>query len=445
MFVRDGRLLRQVNHVYRDHYDRLASSGLYAALADSGRLIPHTEVAPEWACTTDAYKVLAPEVVPFISYPYEWCFSQLKDAALTTLRIQRIALEHGMTLKDASAYNIQFRAGKPILIDSLSFETYEDGRPWVAYRQFCQHFLAPLALMSRVDIRLGQLLRVYLDGIPVTLASSLLPYSTYARFGLLLHLHLHARSERRFSGKAFDARGRAISRRALLGLLDSLEGAVAGLAWDPRGTVWANYYAETNYSEAAAAQKQRIVGEFLDATRPATLCDLGANTGVFSRVASRRGIRTVSLDFDPAAVERNYLECVSEGETLLLPLLVDVTNPSPGIGWENRERTPILDRLRVDALLALALVHHLAISNNLPLPMIAASCARLADTVIVEFVPKDDSQTQRLLAARGHDVPDYTRERFEAAFGAQFAIERSVAIEQTERRLYLMRRRERAG
>lgn len=217
VFVRNHVLFRQVNQQYRVHYDHLMDSGLYQRLLGDGLLVPHTEADGALAVSDDAYKVIQPEAIPFISYPYEWCFSQYKDAALTTLAIQKRALEFGMSLKDASAYNIQLLRGKPVLIDTLSFELYPEGQPWVAYRQFCQHFLAPLALMSYRDMRLGQLMSTYIDGIPIDLASTLLPFRSRFRLALLLHIHLHARSQRRYADAAIGpgTTRRQVSRHAL--------------------------------------------------------------------------------------------------------------------------------------------------------------------------------------------------------------------------------------
>lgn len=201
VFRQDGIIYRHVNIVYKENYDYLITSGLYQDLTGRGLLIPHDEVDIDYAKSESAYKTLRPKLVEFISYPYEWCFSQLKDAALTTLQIQKRSLEYGMTLKDASAYNIQFMAGKPTLIDTLSFEKYHEGEPWVAYKQFCQHFLAPLALMSYRDIRLNQLFRIYIDGVPLDLASSLLPLRTRFNPPLLFHIHLHAVSQKHYADK----------------------------------------------------------------------------------------------------------------------------------------------------------------------------------------------------------------------------------------------------
>jgi hypothetical protein len=440
LFRRDGRLYRQVNACYREHYDLLMASGLYDALRGADLLIPHTEAEAAPAEPDTAYKVLAPEVVPFISYPYEWCFSQLKDAALATLRIQKLALEHDLVLKDASAYNLQFHRGKPVLIDTLSFEAYHQGRPWIAYRQFCQHFLAPLALMAHVDVRLGQLLRIHLDGVPLDLASGLLPWRTRLSPGLGIHLHLHAKSQARHAGKAAAPVGR-VSRMALLGLTDSLESTVRKLTWSPQGTEWADYYADTSYSEAGRAEKQRIVTEFVGRANPLTAWDLGANTGVFSRIAAARGTQTVAFDLDPAAVERSYLESRAAGEEYLLPLVLDLSNPSPGIGWCNRERASLLERGPVDLALALALVHHLAISNHLPFPAVADFLADLCTHLIIEFVPKDDPQVQRLLATREDIFTDYARAAFEAAFVARFTTLASAPIPDATRVLYLMQKR----
>jgi hypothetical protein len=415
-------------------------SGLYEALTTDGLLIPHEEVDIEFPQPDLAYNVIRPELIPFISYPYEWCFSQLKDAALTTLRIQKICLDFGMFLKDCSAYNIQFRKGRPVLIDTLSFEKYHEGQPWVAYRQFCQHFLAPLALTSYRDTRLNQLLRIYIDGIPLDLASSLLPFHTYLMFPLLSHIHLHARSQKRFADKTVDTTRYKVSRLSLLGIIDSLESAIRKQKWQPHSMEWSDYYQDTNYSSDAFAHKKQIVAEFIDKIDPGSVWDLGANVGVFSRIASDKGIPTVSFDIDSAAVENNYLECVRREETNILPLVLDLTNPSPGSGWGNEERLSLTERGPADCVFALALVHHLAISNNIPFNRIAEFLVNIGRSLIIEFVPKSDSQVQRLLTTREDIFPDYTQQCFENELEKYFKIESSVGIRDSQRTLYLMRR-----
>ena len=440
LFHHQGTLFRQVNRSYETDYNLLRDSGLYDLLIEKGLLIPHREVSLDLARSNDAVRILEPELVPFISYPYEWCFSQLKDAALVTLRIQRLALKKGMSLKDASAYNIQFHEGRPVLIDTLSFTAYQDGAPWVAYRQFCQHFLAPLALMALRDIRLGALLRSNIDGVPLDLAARLLPMRTRFSPGLLMHIHAHARSQKKHEARRSTGRTTRVGKKALLGIIDSLKGTVAKLNWRPGGTEWGEYYDDTNYSESSLQTKKDLVGTMLDRTDSRTVWDVGANNGYFSQVASDRGLFTLAADIDPTAVEQNWRACRKGGRPHMLPLVMDLTNPSPALGWGHRERDSFLDRGPADTVIALALVHHLAISNNVPLDRLAEFFALAGRHLIIEFVPKTDSQVQRLLATREDVFPTYDLASFEQAFAGFFEILDKAVIEGSERTLFLMRR-----
>lgn len=442
LFYKDGVLYRQVNQAYQPHYDHLMESGLYQELVESGLMVAHEEVEKVSSPQPDlAYKVIKPEKVRFISYPYEWCFHELRSAALVTLRLARMALEHGMILKDASAYNLQLVDGSWKLIDTLSFEIYEEGEPWVAYKQFCQHFLAPLALMSYRDLRLNLMSRLFIDGVPLDLATGLLPFRTKLNFGLLTHIHLHARTQARYAGKEVkreEVRGK-ISEQALTGLLDSLRNTVKGLGVRISGTEWAEYYDATNYSEKAFDEKKVIIGRFVDQVRPGEVWDLGANNGEFSRIASDRGIFTVAFDIDPNAISKAYIQARKDRETNLLPLVMDLTNPSPGLGWAHKERQSLIDRGPVAMAFALALVHHLAISNNVPLPKLAQFFGEVCEHLVIEFVPKSDSQVKRLLTSRLDIFDDYTEAGFEAAFKTQFDILDKVPVLESERTLYLMR------
>jgi hypothetical protein len=438
VFNLDGVIYRQVNECYKQHYDLLIQSGLYKALIAEGLLIEHEELSSSASLSDVAYKVLKPSNIPFISYPYEWSFSQLKDAARTTLKIQRMALDHGMSLKDASAYNIQFINGRPIFIDTLSFETYREGAPWVAYRQFCQHFLAPLALMACKDIRLGQLLRIYIDGIPIDLADILLPAMSILRPHLFMHIHLHAKSQRQFAKRSI-AGNFKMKRSSLLGLIDSLESAINGLKWKPKESEWMSYYeADINYSPAGFEHKKQLVASFLKQCAPKTVWDMGANIGEFSHIASREEALTVSWDVDPACVELNYRTCRETGEENILPLLLDLTNPSPAVGWAHEERKSLMERGPVNTVMALALIHHLAIANNVPFKSIAEFFSKLCRNLIIEFVPKNDSQVQRLLKTREDIFSNYSREDFEKEFMSYFRIIHCIIIKDSDRVLYLM-------
>ncbi len=439
LFRRWGTLYRQVNESGLSDYRQLIDSGLYEQLVTDRLLVPHREAELSLACTAAARCVLQPELIRMISYPYEWSFSQLKDAALATLDLQARALERGMSLKDASAYNIQFRHGRATLIDTLSFERYQEGRPWVAYRQFCQHFLAPLALMAKVDMRLGAMLRTHIDGIPLDLASRMLPGSTRLKWALLTHIHLHAAAQShaaRNDERQSQSHGAQVSRRGLDALVDSLRSAVEGLHWNTRAGVWGDYYNDTNYSEDAFAHKREIVESYLREIRPSVVWDLGANNGAFSRLAASLGAQVVSLDIEPAAVEANYRRCRDEGEERILPLLSDLANPSPNLGWAGEERGSLERRGPADVVMALALIHHLVIGNNTPMIDVARYFSRLGNDLIIEFVPKQDSQVQRLLSTRQDIFDDYTTEGFEAAFQTAFEINGCVAVRGACRKIY---------
>ncbi len=441
LFRHEGVLYRQINKVYADDFKILNESGLYERLVGKNLLIPHTEATMDLTQTGQAHCIIQPELVPFISYPYEWSFSQLKDAALSTLRIQKIALKKGMTLKDASAYNIQFHHGKPLLIDTLSFTAYNEGEPWVAYRQFCQHFLAPLALMALKDVRLGALLRSGIDGIHLDLAATLLPLRSKLNTGLLMHLHAHASSQKKHEDRQESGKGTTVSSKALLGIIDSLRGTIKKLEWKPSGTEWGTYYSDTNYSDDSLSRKRDLVKQLLSQTDAKSVWDLGANNGFFSRVASDQSLATLAFDIDPTAVENNWREVKDKGEENILPLLMDLTNPSPDLGWDHAERTSFLGRGPADAVFALALIHHLAISNNVPLPLLANFFAKAGRWLIIEFVPKSDSQVKRLLATREDVFPDYTKDGFEKAFCEVFEIVSAETIEGSERTLYLLKQK----
>jgi hypothetical protein len=447
VYRRGGTLYRQVNSVFAEQYDRFRSSGLYDALVSEGLLVPHREVDASLAAhTTTAHRVLEPEPMPFISYPYEWSFGELKNAALATLHVQLVAIDHGMSMRDASAYNVQFRAGRPVLIDTLSFEPLPQGRPWVAYAQFCRHFLAPLALMRYRDVRMGQLLRVHVDGIPLDLAAGSLPARARLRPGLLLHLFLHARTHRARArvadGPKANRSPRPVSPNALRGLIQSLERTVRKLSWDPDRTVWSAYYGEAgSYTEAGLEHKRALVEEFLQTASPTTVWDLGANTGMFSRLAAGHAATTVSFEVDPSCVEASYRQVIAEAERGLLPLVMDLANPSPPLGWANAERMSLVERGPADMVLALALVHHLAIANNVPLPMVASFLRPCCTWLAIEFVPKSDPKVQLMLQSREDVFPGYTVEGFERAFDELFVVERREPVKDSDRVLYLMRGR----
>ncbi len=442
VFFEDGLPFRVVNSSFQEDFDAIKSSGLWQSLQKVGDLIGHEEIKFSEAEFLGAIAVLKPEKVPFISYPYEWGFSQLKDAALLTLRIQRKSIALGMSLKDATAYNIQFIDGKPVHIDSLSFEIYREGNPWQAYGQFCRHFLAPLTLAAAGHIDTQRFLMAFMDGIPLDLAVSLIPLQKRLKPGLLLHLQAHSKSLNSASVGGSSRPKTKVSKAGMLGLVDSLERTIASLELHHGRTKWSHYYTDTNYSAEAMESKQNLVGVMLDQIQPKIVWDVGANTGEFSSLASDRGASVVAWDMDAACVDRHYRDLKEKSKKNILPLVNDICAPSPAIGWGLSERKSFFERADADTVMALAVVHHLAITNNVPLSMISETFSRLASNLIIEFVPKSDSQVQRMLSSREDIFYKYSEEEFEAAFGKKFELIESVPVADSKRILYHYRRRE---
>lgn len=433
VFKDKGKIFRKIQPCYFETYELLLEKKVYETLIQEELLISHQEVERSSECI-----ILEPRQVPFISYPYEWSFSQLKDAALLTLKLQERLISLGFSMKDASAYNIQFLGYQPIFIDTLSFEVYKE-EPWVAFSQFCKHFLYPLLLMSKVDLQLNNLLRVWIDGIPGHLTDELLPnFKKYFSLNYWLYLKLQNRAQTHHQGKPSKIQGK-LKKEQLLRLIDGLRIAIQGLKPKNQTTEWGEYYTFTNYAESAFLKKEELVKNFIQEISPKTVWDLGANNGHFSRLASQAGISTVAFDIDPIAIEKNYLRSRKERDAHLLPLLMDLNNPSNGIGWAHMERSSLQERGPVDLGLVLALIHHLAIGNNVPLEAVAAYFSKLFKALIIEFVPKDDSKVQELLCNRKDIFTQYTQNHFKKAFSNYFVIEKEVVIEESLRTLYLMR------
>ncbi len=448
VFRRDGVLYRAIQPMAAADWAAFADSGLAAELTGRGLLVDHEPAAVELAPRPGAALVIRPRELTLISYPYEWAFSQLRAAALLTLEVQRRALTRGMWLRDASAYNVQFDAGRPILIDSLSFETADLTAPWPAYRQFCKHFLAPLALMAHRDVRCGLMLRDFIDGLPLDLAAGLLPGRTRLG-GLLPHLHLHAAADRlpqqgQISGaadqRAEPARARAMTMTRHEALLDSLRRTVEGLKLE-FDSHWLSYGHQTSYSPAGMASKREIVERMLAAAGGTVIWDLGANVGTYSDLAAGPGRQVIAFDQDAAVVELLWRNLTAEQRTGILPLVMDLANPSPALGWAHTERRSLFQRGPADVIMALALVHHLAIGNNVPLPHIAELLAGAGRKVVVEFVPKEDPMTQQLLAARRDVFADYTLDAFRAALNEQFTVSEEAPVADSLRSLFLLERR----
>lgn len=440
VFEHNGEIFRAVNFSYQKAYDHLLSSGLYKKLIDRGLIVPFEEIDSSALGIEGYYKILRPEQVLFISYPFEWSFTMLKDAALLTLEIQRIALNYGMSLKDASAFNVQFKNGHPIFIDTLSFEMYPVNRPWIAYRQFCQHFLAPLALMANVDPGLNRLFIIYIDGIPLELAKKMLPFRSRLSLSLFLHIFLHSKAQKKYNSSSVQISQyyRKFSLSSMRYLLSGLRSAIENQRWNPIGTEWADYTSEGVHKKEYIEFKTKTISSLLDRIKPQTVWDLGANTGNYSRIASDKGCHVISFDMDPSCVEKNYSIVRKNKYSNVLPLLMDLLNPSPSLGWRGAERLSIYSRNKPDLILALGIFHHLTMSANIPIESIASHFASLAKYLIIEFVPKDDEKVQLLLLSREDIFKDYTQDKFETIFSKHYRIEQTIQSSCNQRVFYLM-------
>ncbi len=444
IFTSEDRLYRQVNKVYAECFEALNESGLLESLFEQKLLVRHKEVSAESPNPGLLHKIIQPDTIPRISYPYEWAFSQLKDAALLTLKIMKKALDAGFILKDASAFNVQFLEGKAIFIDTLSFERYEENRPWIAYRQFCEHFYAPLALRSQTSDLINPLLNANIEGIPLDLASKLLPGKTKFNPGIQMHIHLHAKSTRISTAKVDDeGSSKSITRaklpkKRLYTIVESLKAGIQGLKPNFAGFDWSEYYANTNYPETAMLSKIAGVEQIIKGRDFNSAIDLGANTGRFSELLAKHIDDVVAVDQDSASIEALYSKPGKQEN--ILPLVIDLANPSPSCGFSSRERDSFLDRYKCDLSMSLALVHHLAIGNNLPFELIADFHSEISDYALVEWIPKSDSRVQLLLRSREDIFQSYNEVSFLSAFESRFSILDELPIEGSGRKLFLFKK-----
>jgi hypothetical protein len=437
IFESEGKLYRQVNSVYTANYDALMNSGLYKFLTDQGYLIPHKEIDENITGISEWYKTLFPEKINFVTYPYEWCFQQLKDAAILTLTILRISLDYGMILKDASPYNIQFHKGRPVFIDTLSFETYDPSQPWVAYRQFCANFLFPLYLEFYLHTDIQKIMSAYMDGIPVDITSRLLPLKSGLNLGVWLHVYL----QNSVKGNDKNEKDTAhFNKKKLLNLIVHLESIINGFNQKPIRSTWSNYYEETILGKEYLEQKENIFRELVKDIKADCVLDIGGNDGHFSKIVSQQFEHVVTIDSDSRSISKLYDYVKKHKTSNITPLVIDVANPSPALGFNNSERAAFHQRVKPDFVLALALVHHLVIGNNISLPMLASYFNDIAPQLLIEFAPKQDEKVKQMLATRKDVFYDYDEQHFEMYFSEYFNIVNKVAVPGSSRTMYLMKR-----
>jgi hypothetical protein len=440
VFYADGQVLRGMRDDAVETWRALAGTDFFARLVSEGKLCRTEAVEP-----VDGWPlVLRHERIPFVSYPYEWPFSMLRDAALMHLEMLRAALAEGLTTKDGSAYNVQWRGTAPVFIDIGSFTRQRPGEAWAGYRQFCQTMLYPLMLQAHLGLEFQPWLRGQVDGVTPAQMRRLLGGRKRFAAGVFKHVHLHGAMQSRSAGHSTrqvrdELRAAGFSTELMLATIRAIEKLVRGLEWRPPASHWAEYRDTCTYTAAESERKAAFVASALtEAGDLGTVLDLGANDGVYSRIAARHARYVVAVEADSAVTDSLYRALRDGGERRILPLVVDLADPSPGLGWRGRERAPFLQRAAsADAVLALALVHHLAIGRNVPLAELVEWLAGLGRHVVVEFVDPTDPMAQRLLANKEVGLfPDYRREEFERLLGERFEILRKEELASGTRTLY---------
>lgn len=430
VFSADGIIYRHLQPDYQPAYDHLMSSGLYATLAQSGMLIPHEESN---MLSDGAYKVIKPRQIPFINYPYEWSFEQLKAAALLTLKIQQKAMLLGMTLKDATGFNICFEGSHPVFMDTASFDLYDASKPWSAYRQFCEHFLAPLLLAKYRGSSLLSLLAQYPDGIPLELAAKLLP--ARSTFSLLALLHILLQQKVAATGKNANE-GSTFTQAKLTRIIEHLQSGISALSLRKETSHWSKYYHETILSDAYLSGKRKLVLDMTGSLPVDSVLDLGANTGEFSMEFASQGKRVIAAESDRICVDQIFTK-----HQKVTAVCVDLMHPSPSIGWMNKERPGFTERAKSDLVLALALMHHLCIGKNLPLSLLAKGLSELGPWLLIEFVPKSDPKVQLLLKTRADIFDTYTEENFKRSFSQFYSLIQEASLPESDRKLFLFKRK----
>jgi hypothetical protein len=438
VFYDDGRVLRALSEDGLEDWRALSASRLFGEAVAEGKLVGTTVAETP---IDGAEAVLEHERIPFVSYPYEWTFAMLRDAALLQLELLRRGLDEDLILKDASSYNVQWRGTKPVFIDVGSFERLRRGEPWAGYRQFCMLYLNPLLLQAYKGIDFRPWLRGSLAGITPAEARHVLGGRDVFRRGVLTNVALHARLERKHDESSRDVktelRRAGFKKELIVANVRRLEKVVRGLEWKPGASEWSGYEATTSYDEADARRKEEFVREVVHTREWSLVWDIGCNEGRHSRIAAENAGYVVALDGDAAVVDRLYRALAADGNERILPLAVDVTDPSPALGWHGLERRTLDARGKPELTLCLAVLHHVAIGANVPVPEFLTWLAELGTALVIEFPTRDDPRVAALLQRKKEGAhPDYDREPFERALSSRFTIVRTEQLSSGTRILY---------
>ena len=440
VFYQDGEILRGISAKALADWELLSAAPFFEEWVGRGGIVrterlADTEVAGDWAA------VLHHEAVPFVSYPYEWTFGMLKDAALLHLDLLLAALPAGLILKDSSAYNVQWMGAQPIFIDIPSFEKLSQGEPWVGYRQFCELFLYPLFLQAYKGVDYRPWLRGQIDGIPASGVRALMSARDLVRPGVLLHVLAQDSLQRRYAAKPQNVRSRiakaGFDKQLIVNNVRGLRKIVAGLTPGGSKTVWADYDQTHSYDRAEFEAKCAFVRNAAQHRHWKRAWDLGCNTGTFSRIVAEHADQVVSMDGDWMAIEHLYQAQKSrEDRAKILPLVINLSDPSPAQGWRGTERRSLPERGKPELTLCLALIHHIVISANIPMRDFVGWLAGLGTSLVVEFVSREDEMVQTLLANKDDQYGDYDQANFEACLTEHYQIRTRRPLKGGKRCIY---------
>lgn len=442
IFIEDNILKRKILPIYFKQYHKLKNSKFFNKLFDSGLLINHKEVL-----VSETEIIIHPEQIPFVTYPYEWCFNQYKEAALLTLKLHKFALENKFSLKDASAFNVTFHNGKAIFIDTLSFDFYKENTPWRAYKQFITHFFGPLLLAHYHGSEVLKLTSNFIDGIPVKIIASMLPFKTKLNPFLYSNIHLLSKFEDKHNEDyKGEAKVTALSKKGQLNILETLYNFIKKLDLKEQSE-WGDYYNKTNYSDDAFNLKADLINGWVSKLNAKTAIDVGGNDGTFVRRITSNLDLALVCDIDNNAVDYNYTKVKKNKEAYMLPIVLDVLNPSANIGFNNKERFSFINRIKdfaPDVTLALAVIHHMTLSGNITFEMSANFFAGFSEHLVMEFPKKDDSWVQRLLKSKGEfesHFEFYSLENFKSDYLKYYTILEEQPIKGSERVLFFLKRK----
>jgi len=441
VFYADDKVYRSLSNDGLEDFEALAASGLLEDERVVGTERAEGVAGLEGLLAKETAGVLRHDLIPFISYPYEWTFSMLKDAALVQLDLLLAALEKDLVLKDSSPYNVQWRGAKPVFVDVGSFERLREGEPWIAYRQFCMLYLYPLLLQSVKNVPFQPWLRGAIDGITPAQMRGLASGRDRFRRGWTTNVFLHARLEQHYGDKGGevkrDVKKAGFNKAILVANVRKMRKFVSRLEWDPPEGVWVAYGERNSYTDDDAKRKDEFVREVATSREWPLVWDIGANNGRYSRIAAEGAKTVLAVDADQGPVELLYRTLRDEGDEKILPLTMNLADPSPGLGWRGLERKSMPERGKPDLVLALAVIHHVAMSANVPVKEFVDWLSSLGCSLVIEFPTREDPMVKKLMAPKRDGLhPDYELGFFERCLGETFEIERSERLESGTRVLY---------